>query len=184
MRLGRYFSHVALSTVTICILTVNLSFGFSFGGDEIGKCGLDLNSGYDINTVTTVTGKVVSLPQALDKSGVIFAIKSASDTIYLYVGSGTYWDKNGTAIRLNDEITVKGSKTVGKDGKTYLLARILSNRTTNSQVLLRNEKGDPGWHGADVTSGNQGGDMMRNGGNMMRSGSGGMMRSGGGMMRH
>jgi hypothetical protein len=180
MRPGHFVTRIILNTATICLLTASMSFGFSFGSDDRGKSGLDLNRGYDINTVTTVTGRVAALPQTGDRGGVTIAIISNSETVHLYVGPNSYWDKKGIPVRLNEDISAKGSKSQGKDGRTYLLAQRIVNRTTGAQVNLRNEKGEPGWLGADTTdhtpAASQGGGMMR-GGSMMRSG------GGGGMMR-
>ena len=183
----------------ICAITLNCGhagtvFAGFFGSDE-GKSGLDFNGGYDTNTVSTMSGRVTSLPHAGEKNDVVVAIKSGSETLNISVGPGSYWEKKGIAISENDELSVKGSKAQGKDGKSYVLAQKLVNRTTGAQVDLRNDKGEPAWSGRNLNSmrsegtagsmRSHGGNMMRSsGGGMMRSGGGGMMRSGGGgMMR-
>ena len=105
----------------------------------------------------------------------------------MFVGHSTYWDKNGIAVHINDDISAKGSKAQGKDGKTYLLGQKLVNRTTGVQVELRNENGDGAWTGASIPGTtrmeNSSHGQMNQGGGMMRSG-GNIMRGGGGMMRH
>lgn len=183
MRFGHLLSRIAVCTATVCLLSASAyaGFGFGFGGDDAGKSGLDLNRGYDINTVATVTGRVASPPKS-GEVGVTVAIVSGGETVNLYVGPGSYWGKNGIPVHLNDDITAKGSKSQGKDGKNYLLTQKLVNRTTGAQVELRNEKGEAGWLSAE---GHSTSTRDSRGGSMMRSGGGGMMRSGGGggMMR-
>jgi hypothetical protein len=179
-----------LSVVCICILASTAFAGLGFGGDDASKSGLDLNRGYDINTVITITGQVTSLPRYGDTA--VIEVKSRGETVSLYVGPGSYWDKSGIQMHLNDEITAKGSKAQGKDGKTYLLTQKIENRSVGTQAVLRNDSGEPAWLGAHMnsmrsggTSGTAGGVMGGGGsGGMMKSGgSGSMMRSGGGMMR-
>jgi hypothetical protein len=179
-----------LSVVCICILVSTAFAGLGFGIDDASKSGLDLNRGYDINTVTTITGQVTLLQHSGDT--VLIEVKSQGEMIGLYVGPGSYWDKSGIQMHLNDEISAKGSKAQGKDGKKYLLTQKIENRTTGTQAVLRNDSGEPAWLGAHMNSMRSGGASGTAGGitgsggsgSMMKSGgSGGMMRSGGGMMR-
>ena len=179
----RFFSVLTCAIVLNCAQAGTVSAGF-FGNDE-GKSGLDFNGGYDINTVSTMSGRVISLPQTAERESVIVGIRSGNETLNVSVGPGTYWEKNGIAINLNDDLSVKGSRAQGKDGKSYLLAQKLVNRTSGAQLELRNDRGETAWSGRNLnhTRPEGGVGSMRNqGGGMMRNG-GGMMRSGGGMMR-
>jgi hypothetical protein len=175
---GRFSSICIRALVLNCILIGTAYAGF-FGSDDRGKSGLDFTGGYDINTVSTMSGQVLSPPSPGEKENVLVVIKSGTQTLHISVGPGAYWEKKGIAINLNDEVSVKGSKAQGKDGKSYVLAQKLVNRTTGAQVDLRSDKGEPAWSGRN-------GSTMRTespaGG--MRNQGGGMMRSGGGMMRH
>lgn len=174
---GRFFSIIIWALILNSLLIGTVFAGF-FDSDDKGKSGLDFTGGYDINTVSTMSGQVVSLPHSGEKQNVIVEIKSGNQTLYVSVGPGSYWEKKGIAINVNDDLSVKGSKAQGQDGKSYILAQKLVNRTTGAQVDLRNEKGEPSWSGRNIGS-------MRPespaGG--MRNQGGGMMRSGGGMMR-
>ena len=151
--------------------------GFWFGGDDTGKSGLDFSRGYDVNTVTTVTGRVASLPQPGEQGQFVTEVRSGNETITVSLGPKTFWEKQEVQLRVNDEVSVKGSKAQGKDGKTYLLAQRLTNKSTGAQVDLRNDRGAPVWLG-----GNRGGSLSDRGGGMSRGGS--LLRGGGGMMRH
>jgi hypothetical protein len=175
---GRLFSAVICAFIVNCALAGTVFAGF-WSSDDNGKSGLDFNRGYDINTVSTVTGRAVSQPQSGEKENVFVAIKRGNETLNISVGPASYWEKKGIAIHANDELSVKGSRAQGQDGKSYLLAQKLVNRTTGTQVDLRNEKGEPAWSGRGMTgSGSEGmgGNMRNMGGGMMRGGGGGMMR--------
>lgn len=182
---GRFFSIIMCAFIFNCLLIGTVFAGF-FGSDDKGQSGLDFTSGYDINTVTTMSGRAISLPHVGEKNNVIVEIRSGNESLNICVGPGPYWEKQGIAINLNDELTVKGSRAQGKDGKSYLLTQKLVNRTTGAQMDLRSDKGEPAWSGPDMNnsmrSQSPAGGMRTQGGGMMRSG-GGMMRSGGGMMR-
>lgn len=173
MRFKLFSLHGAISIAASFLLT-----GIALASDAGGKSGLDLDRGYDVNTVATVTGKVITTPLLTEREGVIVEISSTStEKIHLSVGPSAYWEKHGIPLRLNDDITVKGSKSQGKDGKIYLLVRKLENRTTGSQVEMRNGQGEAAWNGANIRSG-----MRERSSGAQRPG-GGMMRGGGGMMR-
>ena len=178
MTTGRFPSLIiTLAIFMNCLLSGTACAGFGFGGDDMGKSGLDFNKGYDANTVATVTGRVTSPQRTGDKEHIFVDVKTGTESISLNLGPRSFWEGKEFPLHLNDEITAKGSVAQGKDGKTYLMVQKLSNRTTGSQVALRNDNGGPVW------SGQNGNGMMSNspaGG--MKSG-GGMNRGGGGMMR-
>ncbi len=180
MKTGRLSSIVTGTLFLNCLLVGVAHAGFGFGNDESGKSGLDFNRGYDVNTVSSVSGRVLSAPQAGERDYVFVDIRSRGETISLCLGPRSYWGRNEIPLRPNDDVTVKGSKAQGNDGRTYLMVQKIANQTTGSHVALRNEQGSPVWaerNGNGMTWG-RGSGMMNRG--MMRGG--GMM--GGGMMRH
>src|SRR6266702_3312004 len=170
MTKGRFPSIIALAISLNCLVIGTAFAGFGFGGDDPGKSGLDFTKGYDVNTVTTVSGRVVSLPSAGENGQVFAEVRADGETVNLSLGPKSYWDKKGIPLRLNDEVTAKGSKAQGKDGKSYLLVQKLTNKTAASQVVLRNERGGPPW-------------MGKNASGMMPTGPAGGMGAGGGMMK-
>lgn len=178
MTVNRLSSILALVLALNGLLPGAASAGFfGFGSDEKGKSGLDFNRGYDINTVTTLSGRVVSSPHPGDREQYLIEVKSGSELVNVSVGPGSFWEKKGIPVRINDEISAKGSKAQGEDGKTYLLTQRLVNRTTGSQLELRGERGEPVWSGRSAAGIGLGQSSM---GHMFRGG--GFM--GGGMMRH
>jgi len=177
MTAGRLCSIMTLAVLLNCLLLGVVFVGAGFG-DETGKSGLDFNQGYDINTVATVSGQVASLPRQGQRENYLFEIKNGNESINIFIGPGSFWEKKEIPVRLNDEITAKGSKAQGQDGKLYLLTQKLVNRTTGAQLELRNDKGEPAWSGRRMNvirterpaglERQQGGAMMRGGGGMMR----------------
>ena len=183
MTIGRLSTMLVLAMLYNCLQVGAASAGFlGFGSDEKGKSGLDFRRGYDLNTVATVSGRVTALPHRGDSEQYVIEIKNGSESVNVTVGPGSYWEKKGIPVQLNDEISAKGSKAQGQDGKAYLLAQKLVNRTTGSQLELRSEKGEPVWSGRNTTGLGQGRGGRFQGGGMMRGG-GGMMGGAGGMMR-
>jgi hypothetical protein len=174
----RLFCAVVCAISLNCMLSSAAWAGF-WSSDDKGKSGLDFNHGYDINTVNTISGRVVSQPRQGEQGNSILEIKRGSETLNVSVGPESYWEKKGIALNLNDEVSVKGSRAQGQDGKSYLLAQKLVNRTTGAQLELRNEKGEPAWSASSMTGPRSEGAA----GGMMRNQGGGMMRGGGGMMR-
>jgi hypothetical protein len=184
MTKDRFFPIIILTVVLNWLLISTAFAGFGFGGDDLGKSGLDFNKGYDVNTVTTVSGRVSSPPRTDGKEHVFVDVKAGGETISLSLGPKSIWEGKEIPLHPNDDITAKGSKAQGKDGKTYLMVQKLTNKTTGSQMALRNDRGGPAWSGRNtdgMMSNGPGGGMMRDGGMMQ---GGGMMRGGGGMMRH
>jgi hypothetical protein len=179
MTVGRLSSILSWAILFNCLLAgaASASF-FGFGADEKGKSGLDFNRGYDVNTVATVSGRVTALPHEGDREQYVIEVKSGSESVNVSVGPGSFWEKKGIPIQLNDEVSAKGSKAQGEDGKAYLLTQKLVNRTTGSQLELRSENGEPVWPGR--SAGGMGKERSSGGQGFQ----GGMMRSGGGMMRH
>ena len=177
MTKDRFSPIIMLAVVLNCLLISPAFAGFGFGGNDLGKSGLDFNKGYDVNTVTTVTGRVVSSPQTGEKEHVFVEVKAGGETISLNLGPKSFWENKAIPLHPNDDITAKGSKAEGKDGRTYLMVQKLTNKTTGSQMALRNDRGGPAWSG--MMSNGPGGGMMQGGGMQ----GGGMMRGGGGMMR-
>ncbi len=147
MKKGRFSLILAWAILLDCLMLGTAFAAFGFGGGDEGKSGLDFDGGYDVNTVTTVSGKVISLPRQGDRKYTIIGISSREEKYYLYVGPSSYWEKNGIPVRVNDVISAKGSTAQGADGKTYLITQKLTNRTTGERLELRNEEGEAMWAG-------------------------------------
>lgn len=181
MMLRRFFTFFVLGMLWQCLPadTSFAGFGFGFGGNDADKSGLDFIRGYDPETVTTVTGRVVGTPHGGESNGTFIDVQAGGELVMLQVGPASYWEKNGIPVRLNDEVSAKGSKAQGKDGKSYLITRELKNKTAGASAEVRGDRGEPLWGSRSV-----GGVRSERSGGGMGGRSGGMRFRGGMMMRH
>lgn len=183
MKTGRFPSIITVAFVFNCLLVSAAFAGFGFGGDDVGDSGLDFSKGYDINTVRTISGRVISPVRTGEQEQNVIEIRSGTKSVTLSLGPESFLERKAFPIQIDDEITAKGSMAQGRDGKIYMMVQKLINKTTGAQILLRNDRGEPGWSGNNANGMNWGtprGGMMHGGGMMP---GGGMMRGGGGMMR-
>lgn len=115
--------------------------------------GLNLESGYDVNTVTTVTGRVTALHAGDERTHAQCELDSNGTHTVVVLGPQRYWTEHGIAIKIGDNISVRGSKAQGKDGIVYFLAQKITDTSQNSSVSLRSESGRPSWAGGGMGNG-------------------------------
>ncbi|WP_243369962.1 DNA-binding protein [Geotalea sp. SG265] len=163
-------------TILCSVSTGTARAGFGFGSGST-RSGLDLNGGYDVNTVTTISGTVIAAPRSTEEKQVTLQVKSGSETITVCVGPPSFWEARGITLNVNDQVTAKGSLAQGQDGKSYLMAQRLTVKASGAQVELRDERGVGLWSGRGMNG------MGLNRQNRGMGFRGGMMRGGGGMMR-
>jgi hypothetical protein len=148
-----------------------------WGSDSDRQSGLNLETGYDANTVTSMTGHVVSVQAGDDRRNAQLELESNGARTVVVLGPQSYWVQHGIALKAGDIITVRGSKAQGKDGIVYVLAQKVTDISLNTAVSLRNESGRPAWAGGGMGSGSG---QMNNRPAQMRQQSPGRM--GGGRM--
>jgi len=140
---------LAVAALVLCFVllagaSVHAFWPFGGGGGD-GGSGLDLNKGYDVNTVTTIKGKVISLNSDEGGGPVLIEIRTSSGAILLVAGPRWFWKDNGIPVQVGDEITAHGAKAEGKDGRMYLLAQKLTNQSTGDSLVLRGDDGVAVW---------------------------------------
>jgi hypothetical protein len=155
-----------------------------WGGDASqSPSGLDVAAGYDVNTVTTVRGTVVTPPAKTDRSEhTQMTIDTGQGIATVLLGPWVYWEKQGFTVSSGQEISITGSRAQGKDGSVYLFAQRLENKTSDTSVTLRSETGTPLWSrgGGSGNGANNGGGQRSGSGTAAGSGyRGGGMRGGG-----
>ena len=132
--------------------------------------GLDMAAGFDINTISTVNGTVMSQPESKGQEHhTVMTIAAPQGGVTVVLGPWWYWEKQAFTAIKNQEITITGSLAQGKDGALYLFAQKLENQTTGEAVTLRSESGKPLWSRSG--SGSQNGNRQRVGSGS-RSGAG------------
>ncbi|MBT0666469.1 DNA-binding protein [Geobacter pelophilus] len=167
----RFVLILMVAIMTVCTHEAN-AFWWSDTKDPVS--GLDVTAGFDVNTVTTMTGSVTSPPERKgEQNHTLMSLATQQGTVTVIMGPWWYWERQTIKITSNQELTVTGSRAQGKDGTIYLFAQRIENRSSGESLTLRSESGVPLWSRSG--SGNQNG-MQQSGG--PQSGSG--MRSGGG----
>jgi hypothetical protein len=137
---------VVLALVCLLILCAVPAHAFwPFGGGGDGGSGLDLNKGYDVNTVTSIKGKVLSLNSDEGGGPILIEIRTGTGEVFLVAGPRWFWNDNGIPVQVGDEVSARGALTEGKDGRRYLLAQKLNNQRTGDEIILRSEDGVPAW---------------------------------------
>jgi hypothetical protein len=156
MKTGRFlFLVVFLGAGSLVQPALSQAFWW-FGDDAVQeRSGLDFNRGYDRNTETTVRGSVVSVEPGEGSGLVMIILKQGSGNLSVVAAPAWYWSDGGISVKPQDELVVTGSKAQGKDGKIYLISRVITNQSDSETVTLRDESGKPSWHG---------GTRVRNGG--------------------
>lgn len=136
-----------------------------WGNDTVDPVsGLNVATGFDVNTVSTVSGSVVSLPGTNGETQqMVMTIAAPNGAVSVVLGPRWFWNKQVMTMSQNQEIAVTGSRAQGKDGKLYLFAQKVENRSSGQTVILRSTSGRPLWAGAGQRGGMRSGDGMRGG---------------------
>lgn len=111
-------------------------------------CGLDLESGYDTNTVTTISGTITALHLDGPRPQALVEMAAGEGPVTVVFGPRTYWAEHGIPLEVGEQLTVRGSKAQGGDGVVYVLAQWLSQERLGRQLALRSETGKPVWSGS------------------------------------
>jgi hypothetical protein len=151
----------------------------AFWGSGDNQNGLNLESGYDANTVTSITGRIVSIQAGEDRRTAQLEIESGGVRSVVVLGPQRYWSEHGINLKTGDDVTVRGSKAQGSDGVVYILTQKITDTTQKTTVTLRSESGRPSWAAGGM--GNSPGQMNTRPSPMRQQSPG---RMGGGRMGH
>ena len=143
---------------------------FWWNNSSDSASGLNVAAGFDVNTITTITGTVMTLPERKgQEQHTLMSIAAPQGTVTIVLGPWEYWEKQTIKITKNQDMTITGSLAQGKDGAIYVFAQRLDNLSNGETVTLRSETGAPLWSRSGT--GNQGGNSQ-NSGNGQRYGAG------------
>jgi len=141
--------------------------------------GLDVTAGYDVNTVTTIRGTVISPPARIDQSEhTQMTVTTQQGVVTVLLGPWDYWQQQNFTVSRGQDVSITGSRAQGKDGSLYLFAQKLDNKTSGTSITLRAETGSPFWSRSGGGVGNGSGVGQRSGSG---AGAGYSYRGGGGM---
>ena len=102
---------------------------------------------YSVNTVETLKGQIIRIDKmssGKNSSGIHLLLKTDKDSIAVHVGPEWYVAKQKVQLNVNDNIEVKGSRTMYNNKPAIIAAEI---KKINSTLTLRDSKGFPLWSG-------------------------------------
>jgi len=137
--------HLLAGLCLFCLVLAGVAWGQTGPGDVQGGGPSSL---YDPQTVTTISGVVVSLTPPMAEAGLPYmaylTLRTEKEKIKVFLGPSLYVDKLPVKIKVLDKIQVTGSKITWA-GKPVILAAEVKK---GDQVLkLRDPNGVPLWSG-------------------------------------
>ena len=134
-------------------LAVILALTMACGSENQGGPGPGGGAGYDRmydpKTVETVSGEVVSVDKISDRGmdyGVSLTLKTAKETILVYLGPGWFLDKQDLSFAPQDQVEITGSQITFQGRPAILAAQV---KKGGKSLKLRDPAGIPAWAGAD-----------------------------------
>jgi hypothetical protein len=110
-------------------------------------CGICYPGGFDPNTVGEVKGAVseVVVP---DAGPVRFSVSDDEERWVVLASPAWFWKSADVRLAPGDTVAVRGSKSLGADGKLYIIAQSISLQGAQPELLLRDSRGLPLWRGS------------------------------------
>lgn len=110
------------------------------------ESGIHYPGGFDANTVGIVQGRVYQFSQP-ESGPVRFRIDSEKENYTVIASPSWYWKDLGVKIPDGTEVKVRGSKSLGKDGKLYVIGQEMEVLSTKKVYAFRDDNGYPLWKG-------------------------------------
>ena len=146
--------NVAVLVVMISILAILIateSFaqrGMNWKGSGGWGPGGQYSRMYDLKTVETVSGEVISVDKITPTKGMSYGVhmtvKTGKETISVHMGPGWFIENQDIEINPKDKVQVKGSR-ITFEGKPAIIAAEV--KKGDEILKLRDEKGFPAWSG-------------------------------------
>jgi hypothetical protein len=141
---------------SITALALILSLTMACGSENQGGRGPESGAGYDRmydpKTVETVSGEVVSVDKITARgmdSGVSLTLKTAKETILVYLGPGWFLEKQDLTFAPKDQVEITGSQTTFQKKPAIIAAQV---KKGEKSLKLRDPAGIPAWAGAGTHS--------------------------------
>ena len=168
-----------LILIIIFLTVVSREAAAFWGSGEGGSpSGLNVETGFDVNTVTTLSGMVTLPPESRGpREPAVLSMATSQGMVNVVLGPSWYWEQQHMTFSRAQEITVTGSRAQGKEGSFYLFAQRIESRSDGKTVTLRSENGVPLWSRGG--SGSHGGGRQGGMGKPARSGGQGSGMRGG-----
>lgn len=140
---------IFLVLMTVCLATASLFAGISYAQEKdtiLSDSGIVYPGGYDLNTVGEIQGRIGSV--VIPESGPVRITLITEKETYIVLGSpGWHWKDMDAGLEANMEITVRGSKSVGKDGNIYIIAQEIRITGSKKTLAFRSDSGEALWRG-------------------------------------
>ena len=111
------------------------------------ESGIRYPGGFDPNTVGKLEGKVYGYFQP-KRGPVRFQVASGRETYTVLVSPAWYWKDLGVKVSDGTQVRVQGSKSLGRDGKLYVIAQEIQILPSGQSLVFRSEDGFPLWKGS------------------------------------
>jgi len=122
--------------------------GMKWKGSGGWATGSPYNQMYDLKTVETLTGEVVSVDKVTPMKGMSYGVhltlKTDKETVSVHLGPGWYIENQDIRIEPKDRVDVTGSRITYEGKPAILAAEIKKGEET---LKLRDEGGVPVWSG-------------------------------------
>jgi len=136
-----------LILTAVCLSPLNPFIGTSYAQEQdtiLPGSGIVYPGGYDQNTVGDIKGRVSAI--VIPESGPVQLTLIVDKETYIVLASpGWYWKDMDANITGGTEVSVRGSKSVGKDGKLYIIAQELKVVGSKKTLAFRSETGKALW---------------------------------------
>lgn len=127
------------------------------------KSGISYPHGFDRNTVGEIQGKVYALSRS-GRGPVCFRLVSDKESYTVLTAPQWFWQRLRGKITDGEEIRVRGSKSLGRDGQLYVIAQEIRVVSSGRSFEFRKKDGRPLWRGHAVDLGERRGFGSHNGG--------------------
>ncbi|MHB8765084.1 MAG: OB-fold nucleic acid binding domain-containing protein [Deferrisomatales bacterium] len=117
------------------------------GPDPIyAEAGIRYPEGFDVNTLADVRGRVAHLDPD-GKGPVRFEVDTGTDRYTILASPHWFWSDLDPGLTPGDEVVVRGSKSLGTNGRLYVIAQELRLPASGRTVAFRDAAGSPMWTG-------------------------------------
>ena len=136
----------------VLILALTMACGPENQGSPRLEGGAGYDRMYDPKTVETVSGEVVSVDKITDRgmdSGASLTLKTAKETILVYLGPGWFLEKQDLTFAPKDQVEITGSQTTFQKKPAIIAAQV---KKGEKSLKLRDPAGIPAWTSAGTHS--------------------------------
>lgn len=153
----------------LCVLFLFAAGGTALAagnGTVLEGSGISYPDGFDPNTVGEVRGTARGVERP-ERGPMRFRLESGKETYTVLVSPSWYWEDLRMGIPEGAEVSVRGSKTLGRDMGMYIIAQEIHVMPSGRAWVVRDENGSPLWKaqgGGMGVGGGSGSPMLRGGG--------------------